>query len=112
MIDGHAELASKRLRNVRESSGMSQKDFAVYFGANPTTYNRYESGDIKKMPLPLIENICLKFDLNLDWLIGIEDAEKHINRKKYYGKIKKLMVLGNIAAGVPILAQEEILDYE
>lgn len=108
----HRELAASRLKEVRESSGMNQKDFADFFEINATTYNRYESGDIGKMPISLIEKISDKFGINPAWLSGFKDAEKYILPDKVHKKTKRLSVLGSIAAGVPILAQEDLIDYE
>jgi repressor LexA len=108
----HRELAASRLKEVRESSGMNQKDFADFFEVNATTYNRYESGDIGKMPISLIEEISAKFSINPAWLSGFKDAEKYVLPDKAYRKTKRLSVLGSIAAGIPILAQEDLIDYE
>ncbi|MBC2721809.1 MAG: helix-turn-helix domain-containing protein [Desulfosporosinus sp.] len=106
------ERSAARLREIRESTGLSQKDFAESFGANKTTYNRYESGDIKSMPSDLIGNISDKFDLNPAWLMGYENVDKYMIREKANQSVRRLPVLGKIAAGIPILAQEDLIDYE
>lgn len=106
------DRAAMRLKQVRESSGINQKEFAELFGANKTTYNRYESGDIKTMPADLIESISKKFDLNPAWLMGFENVDKYMIHEKANQSIRRLPVLGKIAAGVPILAQEDLVDYE
>lgn len=112
MDEKYLELATKRLTETREASGLNQKDFAEHFGVNKTTYSRYESGDIKKMPFNFIEKIAYKYSLNPSWLLGYEDVEKHISFDKAKEKTKRLTVLGKIAAGAPLLAQEDILGYE
>jgi SOS-response transcriptional repressors (RecA-mediated autopeptidases) len=104
--------AAMRLREIRESSGVNQKEFAELFGVNHTTYNRYESGDIKKMPANLIESISLKFDINPVWLMGFADVDKYMIHEKAKQNVRRLPVLGKIAAGIPILAQEDLIDYE
>jgi len=101
-----------RLKEIREASGMSQKEFAEMFGANKTTYNRYESGDIKTMPSDLIEDISKKFDINPAWLAGFEDSDKYMIHEKVNQNLRRLPVLGKIAAGIPIMAQEDLIDYE
>lgn len=106
------ERAAMRLKDVRESSGINQKEFAELFGANKTTYNRYENGDIKKMPNDLIGNISDKFDINPAWLMGFENVDKYLIREKANQNVRRLPVLGKIAAGIPILAQQDLLDYE
>ena len=104
--------AALRLREIREATGINQKEFAEMFGANKTTYNRYESGDIKTMPADLIENISLKFDINPAWLMGYENADKYMIHEKVNQNVRRLPVLGKIAAGIPILAQQDLIDYE
>lgn len=69
------ERTAARLKDVRTSSGLLQKEFADMFGINPTTYNRYESGDIKQLPFNVIKNICKKYSINPAWLMGYEEAE-------------------------------------
>ena len=104
--------AAMRLKEIREASGINQKEFAELFGANKTTYNRYESGDIKTMPADLIENVSIKFDINPAWLMGFENVDKYMIHEKANQNVRRLPVLGKIAAGIPILAQEDLLDYE
>lgn len=111
-INDNLDRAAMRLKEIRESSGLNQKDFAESFGANKTTYNRYESGDIKKMPANLIESIGKKFDINPAWLMGYENVDKYMIHEKANQNIRRLPVLGKIAAGIPILAQEDLIDYE
>lgn len=111
-INGNLTRAAMRLKEIRESAGVNQKEFAEIFSTNNTTYSRYESGDIKTMPANLIESISKKFDLNPSWLMGFENAEKYMIHEKANDVIKRIPVLGKIAAGIPILAQEDLFDYE
>jgi repressor LexA len=111
-INENLDRAAMRLREIRESTGINQKEFAEIFGANKTTYNRYESGDIKQIPADLIKSISLKFDINPAWLMGYENADKYMIHEKANQNVRRLPVLGKIAAGVPILAQEDLIDYE
>lgn len=104
--------AAMRLKEIREATGISQKEFADLFGANKTTYNRYESGDIKSMPADLIDSISKKFDINPAWLMGYENVDKYMIHEKVKLNVRRLPVLGKIAAGIPIVAQEDLIDYE
>lgn len=108
----HILLAAQRLKELRESSGLNQKQFAEIFDVNPTTYNRYESGDIRKMSSSLIQSISEKFGINPAWLIGFENVEKYMVLDKATENPKRIPILGTIAAGIPILAQEYIEGYE
>ncbi len=111
-LQSQLDRASRRLRESRESAGFQQKDFAQLLGLDLTTYNRYETGKIKTIPQNILMTVCEKFDLNLKWLMGFEDAEKHMIPEKDSLNVKRIPILGTIAAGLPILAQENIEDYE
>ncbi|HZK85708.1 MAG TPA: XRE family transcriptional regulator [Desulfosporosinus sp.] len=106
------DLSSKRLRSFRESSGFQQKEFAQLFDIEPSIYNRYETGKIKSIPQNILMEICNKFDLNLKWLAGVEDAEKHVVVQDASPGTKRITILGTIAAGLPIYAQEDVLGFE
>ena len=111
-INDNLKRASMRLREIRDSAGVNQKEFAEGFGVNKTTYNRYESGDIKQIPANVIKAISLKFDINPAWLMGFENTDKYMIHEKANQNVRRLPVLGKIAAGIPILAQEDLIDYE
>lgn len=57
-IDEQLQRATARLKEIRESSGLDQKQFAELFSIEQSTYNRYENGGIKKMPYDFIDAIC------------------------------------------------------
>lgn len=101
-----------RLKEVRESSGLTQKSFAEMFEIKPATYSRYESGDIKKLPLNAIKVICQKYSLNPSWLMGYEEVEKYAIPEKMFQEIKRIPVLGAFNPKLSIPAQENLIDYE
>lgn len=114
-IEAQIRQAKTRLKSIREDLGMTQKDFAEKFGVDESTYSRYESkklGAIKSMPHLLIAHISIEYGLNPAWLMGYPKVEKYINFEEINQKTKKVPVLGSIAAGIPILAQEELMGYE
>lgn len=110
-IDEQLQRATARLREIRESSGLDQKQFAELFSIEQSTYNRYENGGIKKMPYDFIDAICEKFGINPAWVLGFKKVDKYTNPVSSE-KTKRLPILGNIAAGIPILAQEDLLGYD
>lgn len=111
-MDKHKNMlmrAATRLKRLRESTGLSQKDFAARFGVNPTTYSRYESGGVGNIPRNIIEAICKEYKINPAWLMGFEEATKHIAPNSH---TKTVPVFGSIAAGVPILAQGDLICHD
>jgi len=109
-INSLLKRGTERLKEIRESTGLNQKQFAEMFGVNPTTYNRYESGEIGNMPRSLIGAISKKYNINPSWLMGYESVTKYFIRTKV--NTKSVPIYGTIAAGVPILASEDLFGYE
>lgn len=113
-VEQQIKLAKNRLKLIRESVALNQKQFAQKLGVDESTYSRYEStktDNIKTMPQALISTICVEYGINPAWLMGYE-VEKHINLKESTQKTKRIPVLGSIAAGTPVFAQQELTGYE
>ncbi|MES0334774.1 MAG: helix-turn-helix transcriptional regulator [Candidatus Magnetobacterium sp. LHC-1] len=64
----------KRLRLLREESGMLQKDMAEKFNMPRPTYNGYETG--KREPdLALIKAFAEYFNVSIDYITGKTDIK-------------------------------------
>lgn len=57
-----------RLRSLRESLELNQRDFAKKLGTTSNSYSRYEAGKIE-IPLAILVNISKTFEISLDWLL-------------------------------------------
>lgn len=96
-----------RLREIRESRGYSQKAFADKLGISPSTYNQYEMG--KREPdLDTVAQIALLLNVSVDEILG---RKIQTVPESQTGGVW-IPVLGKVAAGVPITAVEEVIDYE
>lgn len=88
----------KNLKIAREQKGYSQKEFAKFCKIPNSTYNQYETG--KRQPdLETLQQLADKLETSVDFLIGRKNGVK-------------IPVFGNVAAGVPISAIEDIVDFE
>ena len=93
------------LKEIRISNGITQRELAERIGIAPNTYNQYETG--KRQPdIATLQAIARELDVSLDELVGGEMLPP-----KSTGGVW-IPVLGKVAAGVPISAIEDILDYE
>ena len=68
-------IRGERLRQVRESRGISQSELARRLGINPTQINRYENG-LTDPSLQQIIRIGNELGVTIDYLLGLVDAEE------------------------------------
>lgn len=66
-----------RLKELRESKGMTQRDFAAEFGVSKGTVGMWESGAREPRTIDEINRIANYFGVSTDYLLGrTEEKEK------------------------------------
>lgn len=98
-----------RLKQLREQRGFSQKEFAAEMDLPYTTYNSYETG--KRAPdFDMLSRFADYFHVSVDYLLG-RDKHPSESADAVPGLVavrkKKIPVLGEIACGKPIFADEQ-----
>jgi len=63
---------TERLKELRNSRNVTQKQISEYIETDPRNYRRYESGDTDPTTKFLIK-IADYFDVSLDYLVGRSD---------------------------------------
>lgn len=103
-----------RLKLLRKEHNMTIDEFvnalnAKYsdVGLSKSIVSRYENNIHRPKKFMTVEAIADFFDVNVNYLTGNSD-DKYGEDIKY----KEIPILGTIACGIPILAQEDILGYE
>ena len=96
-----------RLKELRLSAGFSQKELAEKMFVNQTAVSQWERGVTSPSPATLLR-LGELYDVSTDYLLGRDDEPRPHTEKKGV----KIPVLGRVAAGIPITAVEEVLDYE
>ena len=92
------------LRSLRKQQGLTQKEVADKLGIHCTTYTKYETG-ASEPSFEMLNKLADLYDISTDYLLG--------RTNKSGAKSGKLIpVLGNVAAGIPIEAITDIVDYE
>lgn len=106
MIDNFE--VGRRIKEARTEKEMSLDDVGEAIGIAKSTIQRYEAGKIEKLKMPVIEAMANILDVNPGWIVGKSD------QKRVIGSVRavRIPVLGRIAAGIPINAVEEIIDWE
>ena len=105
-----AEFFSKNLKYLREEKGLSQNKLAEKIGVNQTTIARWEDDN----RVPTIDNavdVANVLDISLIDLLGKDLRFDNAELVELPSNNVKIPVLGFIKAGVPIEAQENIVEY-
>lgn len=92
----------ERIKYRRQELGMSADDLATRLGKNRATVYRYESDEIENLPLNILEPLAKILNVSPAYLMGWSESS---------GPSSPVPLLGTIAAGAPVLAEEHIEDY-
>ena len=102
-------MMCNKIKELRETTGMSARKFAAEMGLKYTTYYGYEKGT-REPGADFIAAFASYFGVSVDYLLGIEDSRLPSNLS-LLPKMKKIPLVGSIACGKPILAEEHITEY-
>ncbi|QEY33839.1 helix-turn-helix domain-containing protein [Caproiciproducens galactitolivorans] len=105
----------KKLYERRMELHLTLQDVAKIVGVASSTIQRYETGNVAKIKMPVLESISKALKLNPAWVCG-KDSNKFIDDSlpsncTPLSSLPMIPVVGKIAAGQPILAQESIIGY-
>lgn len=98
-----------RLKASREQNDLTIKDVATRIGLSTSTISRYENGIVENVSLPTMQMLADLYKVNVLWLLG-KSEDRHeptINKQSTIS----VPLVGTIAAGTPILAEENIERY-
>lgn len=118
---------NERLKLLRREAGLSQQDFAKQLGTSKSSINMYERGE-REPGLETLEAIADYFNVDMDYLLGksehrsksawLEGIDKSVDLDSLRSQIKfenlfpierkRYPLLGEIACGKPITANEEV----
>ena len=72
-----------RLKQVKEQHNLKQREMYEAMGCSQAAYSSYENPNNNKFPsLEHLYNLSQKFNISIDWLLGIETGSKEQN--SYY----------------------------
>lgn len=93
----------EQLKVLRKRAAMTQAEIAMRIGVDRSTYAKYENGQ-SEPNFEMTQKLASLFGVTVDFLIGSPPPEGASG--------VWVPVLGDVAAGVPIEAVENIVDYE
>lgn len=87
------KLLSSRIKELRTSMGLTQKEFAELINVSTVSVSSYET-EAKNPSLEMVINIANKCNVSTDWLCGLSDV-KNINNnpETYYDVLGSLVKL-------------------
>lgn len=92
-----------RLKELRTQAQLTQVEVAARLGITQQAYANYERG-VREADYEALTKLSDIFGVTIDFLLGNNTAQNKSGIK--------IPVLGRVAAGIPIDAIEEIIDYE
>lgn len=100
-------ILGERIRTLRERAGMKQTDLSKYLNISNSTLSQYETG--QRVPSDEIKiKIANRFDVTVGYLLGTESSVRPLSAPLTSGTT--ISVLGEVPAGIPIEAVENIID--
>jgi len=113
---------SQKILDTLQSQNISYGDLAVETGIPKSALQRYATGETEKIPLERLEKIAAALHVETAWLLGWAEKPnssvfRPLTRKKIPVGFEKLPetelapLVGDIACGLPILAEENIETY-
>ena len=98
----------ERLRRARKEKQLTQKELALKSNAKHNSISNWEND--QNMPDPdTIQNLCWALDVQPNYFFSVENAlPANLIPFPTMGKVP---LIGAIACGAPVLAQEHIEDY-
>lgn len=101
-----------RIKEMRKSRKMTLKELGEHIGLSESNTKRYEDGQIKTVGIDIIKKIALALDVPASYLTGWEDIPQYQKLSNYVPIAKKkIPLLGEIAAGQPIYADDHIEEF-
>lgn len=95
----------KQLKVLRKRKKWTQMDVAQKIGVDRSTYTKYETGQ-SEPNFDILSKLSDLFDVSIDFLLGDGTSTPSSPNGVM------VPVLGEVAGGLPLLAVENIIDYE
>lgn len=88
---GDFSALALRIKELRKSLNMTQKDFSAHVGCTAATLSAYENGS-KSPSLEIIKSIAVKCNVSIDWLCGLTDKKQYNEEIETYGDGIRLLL--------------------
>lgn len=105
----------QKIKARRLALGLSADELGQLIGKNRATIYRYENNDIENLPTTALEPLAKALGVSPSYLMGW-NSPNEVDLTKIKGiiplkKLRRIPILGQIACGSPILAEENYIGY-
>jgi len=101
-------MLENKIKELRINNGLTMKELSIKLNLSESVISLYESG--KRQPsYDILTKMSELFRVTTDYLLGNEKPQSNIIE---VGTMHRIPIIGHIAAGVPIMALENIEGYE
>ena len=105
----------QKIKARRLALGLSADELGQLIGKNRATIYRYENNDIENLPTTALEPLAKALGVSPSYLMGWSNPDE-VDLTKIKGiipikKLRRIPILGQIACGNPILAEENYIGY-
>lgn len=79
-------MYGKRLKELRQQSGLSQTEFAEKYGTAVSTISGYEN-EVHEPPFEFLKQLCKDYDVSFDYILGTgrkHDYREFFNEQDYH----------------------------
>lgn len=102
----------ERIKALRIQHGLTQEELGQKVGVQKSAIYKYETGLVVNLKRSMIEKLALALGVKPTYLMGLSDEETTIPPGfEPLPKMVKRPLVGSIACGDPITAEENIEDY-
>lgn len=77
-------IFQQRLRQIRQSTGLSQKKAAAELGLTDTGYRNYENG-VRRPTFEVLPRLADYFNVSIDYLLGRTDVPQVVRSAQWQG---------------------------
>ena len=94
-----------KIRDARKAAGLTQRQLAERISVSNTSISNWEKNLSRPDP-DTIQNLCWALDVQPNYFFGAESVSNVIELPEF----RQIPLIGTIACGTPILAQENVED--
>lgn len=88
---GDFSVLAVRIKELRTSMKMTQKEFSAFVGCTAATLSAYENGS-KSPSLEIIKGVAEKCHVSIDWLCGLSENKRNDDAPQTYADVIDLLI--------------------